>query len=126
MQDQPKINELVSSVKSSLEEVAMPELKGRAAFHARVATNVMAIIEREIELGTNADAEENLRLENLLRSNGSTDELNRTLCQKIRAREVGPSTPGLSEHLWQTTLDKLAINQPTYSGYRAALKKRGE
>jgi hypothetical protein len=28
------------------------------------------------------------------------------------------STPGLTEHVWQTTMDKLAIDQPNYASYR--------
>ena len=30
----------------------------------------------------------------------------------------GLHTPGLAEHLWQTTLDKLAVDQPGYDSYR--------
>ncbi len=35
-------------------------------------------------------------------------------------------TPGLADHLWETTLAKLAVDQPNYWGYRAALAERGE
>jgi hypothetical protein len=30
----------------------------------------------------------------------------------------------LREHLWETTLTKLAIDQPKYSGYRRALEEK--
>ena len=33
------------------------------------------------------------------------------------------ATPDLAAHLWATTLDKLAIDQPSYAGYRRALEK---
>ena len=31
---------------------------------------------------------------------------------------MGFDTPGLLPHLWQTTLDKLAVDQPGYDSYR--------
>jgi hypothetical protein len=31
------------------------------------------------------------------------------------------STPGLPEHLWQTTMDKLAVDQPGYAAYKREL-----
>ncbi len=37
---------------------------------------------------------------------------------------MGLATPGLAEHLWAVTLAKLAVDQPTYWGYRAALVER--
>jgi len=41
-----------------------------------------------------------------------TRRLNRALSEKIANAEVDLQTPGLSEHLWQTTMDKLAVDQP--------------
>jgi hypothetical protein len=51
--------------------------------------------------------------------------LNRELARRIRDGELTLESPGLAEHLWATTLAKLAVDQPTYSGYRAALAERG-
>jgi hypothetical protein len=31
---------------------------------------------------------------------------------------VGLQTPGLADHLWQTTMDKLAVDQPNYAAYK--------
>jgi hypothetical protein len=55
----------------------------------------------------------------LLGEQGDLETLNRRLCARIAAGEIGLSTPGLVDHLWQTTLDKLAIDQPNYAAYRA-------
>ena len=43
---------------------------------------------------------------------------------RIRAGELTLETPGLADHLWATTLAKLAVDQPNYAGYRAALAER--
>ena len=54
---------------------------------------------------------------------GSLFELNRTLADKIAKGEVDLQTAGLAEHLWQTTMDKLAVDQPGYAAYRLELEK---
>ena len=121
MQDAPNIQELIKAVRSFLEKKAMPELKGHTAFHARVAANALAIVERELELGPSAETDERQRLMTLLNLEGSTEEMNVKLAELIRSGDMDLETPGLKEHLWQTTKDKLAIDQPNYSGLRNAL-----
>jgi hypothetical protein len=116
MMDQPSMRELVDAVREFLETKALPELKGHTAFHARVAANALAIVSRELELAPNATAEEKKRLATLLGHDDSLDELNRELCRRIREGAVTLETPGLAAHLEQTTHDKIAIDQPNYSG----------
>lgn len=124
MHDQPTSAELVGATERFLREVAMKQLEGHAAFHARVAANVLGIVKRELELGpTQAEAERS-RLEALLGQSGDLDMLNRELCRRIREGEMNTATPGLMDHLWDTTLEQLAIDQPTYSGYKRALEER--
>lgn len=114
--DQPSILELIDAVKNFLESRAMPELTGHTAFHARVAANALGIVARELELGPRAAAEEKARLAALLGRDGTLDELNRILCTKIREGLIGLDTPGLAQHLDRTSRDKVAIDQPNYSG----------
>ena len=121
MQDAPNIQELIKAVRSFLEEKAMPELKGHTAFHARVAANALAIVEREMELGPAVETDERQRLMTLLKFDGSTEEMNVKLAELIRSGDMDLETPGLKDHLWQTTKDKLAIDQPKYSGLRNVL-----
>ncbi|HEX3809381.1 MAG TPA: DUF6285 domain-containing protein [Rhizomicrobium sp.] len=116
MMDQPSMRELVDAVREFLETKALPELKGHTAFHTRVAANALAIVARELELAPDATAEERNRLAALLDHDGSLDDLNRELCKQMRAGNITLETPGLSAHLEQTTRDKLAIDQPNYSG----------
>jgi hypothetical protein len=121
--DRPSTAQLVAAVRDFLEKVAQPQLSGHSAFHARVAANALAIVERELALGADQDAAERARLRELLGSDGPLEAQNRALCRAIRAGQVGPDTPGLLEHLRATTLAKLAVDQPSYSGYRRALEK---
>jgi hypothetical protein len=103
-------------VRNFLETRAMPELKGHTAFHARVAANALAIVVRQLDTGENAGAEELDRLKQLLGRDGSLQEMNRELCARIRSGELNLTTPGLADHLEQSTRDKVAIDQPNYSG----------
>lgn len=123
MQNAPSPKELVEAVRLFLEERAIPELKGHTAFHARVAANALAIIERELELGPKATEEEKARLVALLGTEGSLDELNRQLADAIRTGEMSLATPGLKDHLWRTTIDKVSIDQPGYSGLKSATEQ---
>ena len=56
-------------------------------------------------------------------SDGALIELNCALSDKIAKGEVDLQTPGLAEHLWQTTMDKLAVDQPNYASYKRELGK---
>lgn len=118
MMDQPSIKELVDAVRDFLEKRAMPELKGHTAFHARVAANALGIVSRELALGPSSAAEENARLATLLGMKGTLDALNRELCKRIREGTIGLDRPDLAEHLTATTRDKVAVDQPGYSGLR--------
>ncbi len=120
MQDQPAAHDLVIAVREFIEQVAMPKLEGHAAFHARVAANALAIVERELAIAPAEDVNEAARLTGLLGHDGSLRELNEALCSKIHDGNISLETPGLADHLWKTTLTKLAIDQPRYAAYRRA------
>jgi hypothetical protein len=118
MQDPPTIAELLDATAAFLREVAVPQLSGHASFHARVAANALEVVKREIELRPAAERDEHSRLTRLLHTDGSLEALNALLSRRIDAGEIGLQTPGLAEHLWATTLAKVAIDQPTYASYR--------
>jgi hypothetical protein len=122
MMDQPSALELVTAVKEFIEKHAMPQLTGHTAFHARVAANALGIVARELEFGPKANQDELARLETMLGMKGSLDELNRELCRRIRTGDIGMMTPSIGEHMRATTINKVAIDQPSYSGFKAATK----
>jgi len=122
MMDQPSMLELVNAVRAFIEQRAMPELKGHTAFHARVAANALGIVSRELSQAPQSGAEEKARLKKLLGHDGTLEELNRELCRLLRDGTIGLDTPGLKEHLDRTTRDKVAIDQPNYSGLKQAPK----
>jgi hypothetical protein len=121
MQDEPTPTELIKAVADFLRNEITPQIKGHNAFKLRVGINALDLVTRQLTLAEESDAAEVGRLKQLLGADGSLVELNRTLSEKIAKGEVDLQTPGLAEHLWQTTMDKLAVDQPNYASYRREL-----
>ena len=121
MQDRPDVQELLGAVRDFLRDDAMPQLEGRARLHARVAANVIGLVQRELALAPASDAAERERLRALLGRDGSLAELNGELARRIRAGGLSTADPTLREHLWATSLEKLAVDNPGYSAYRRAV-----
>jgi hypothetical protein len=121
MQDEPTPTELIKAVADFLRTEITTAIKGHNAFKLRVGINALDLVTRQLALEGPADAGEAVRLKQLLGIDGSLMELNRALAEKIASGEVDLNTPGLKEHLWQTTMDKLAVDQPNYGSYKREL-----
>ncbi|MCR9269630.1 MAG: DUF6285 domain-containing protein [Hyphomonadaceae bacterium] len=122
MHDQPSVIELVQAVKAFIDETAAPQLKGHAAFHARVASNALATVMRDLEQRPSAEAQERAGLIALLRAPEytPTETLNQMLSMRIRSGDMTLETPGLLKHLKQTAMAQVEIDQPRYSGLKTA------
>ena len=120
MLDKPDMADLMQAVQDFVGEEIAPQLSGHASFSARVAGNVLALMQRELDLGPRFRAAEQARLETLLNETGSLEVLNRILCDKIAKGEFGPEDEVFIDHLKRVTMGKLAIDQPTYAGYKTA------
>jgi hypothetical protein len=126
MHDAPSTAELVEAVKRFIDDTAAPQLTGHAAFHARVASNVLSTVLRELEQRPDAESSERARLIQLLSADpaASLSSLNRTLCERIQSGDMDLSTDGLLDHLKTTTIAQLSVDQPHYSGLARALHPR--
>src|SRR5258708_23460647 len=124
MQDEPRPTEILAAVARFLRETAAPATSGHLAFNLRVCANALEMSRRQLDDDPPAAAAEQARLVGLLKTEGDLATLNAELCRPIAAGEMGLETPGLAQHLWAVTLAKLAVDQPTYWGYRAALAER--
>jgi len=124
MLDQPKGPDILAAVAKLLRETLMPQLPANAAFQARVAANAIDLVTREISFGETVEREALARLQALLSRDGSLEDLETELSGRIRRGEFDLDSEGLAEHLWQTTLGKMKIDQPAYASYRRALEMR--
>jgi len=121
MLGEPSASQLVEAVALYLEQTAMPKLDGHAAFHGRVALNVLAIVQRELKDGPAAAEGERARLAALIGRDGDLADLRNTLTAGIRSGAIDETTPGLLDHLEKTVADRVRIEQPNY----ASLKRAG-
>ena len=125
MQDEPTPEELIKAVADFLRNDIAPVISGHDAFKLRVSINALDLVTRQLTLEQASDSMEKARLEELLGRQGSLGELNRMLAKRIAKGEVDLQTPGLTGHLWQTTMDKLAVDQPNYASYKRELGRKG-
>ena len=121
MQDEPTPKELIKAVADFLRGDIAPLISGHQAFKLRVAINALDLVTRQITREPASDTTETARLSQLLAIQGSLGELNRALASGIATGEIDLRTPGVAEHLWQTTMDKLAVDQPNYASYKREL-----
>jgi hypothetical protein len=126
MQDEPTPIELTKAVADFLRNDIAPMISGHSAFKLRVAINALDLVTRQLTLEQGSDAAEVERLTRLLGVKGSVMELNRALAAAIAAGRLDLQTPGLADHLWRTTMDKLAVDQPNYASYNRELVRDKE
>jgi len=124
MQDEPTPEELIKAVADFLRNDIAPVISGHNAFKLRVSINALDLVTRQLALEEGSNTAEAERLSRLLGKQGSLTELNRTLADRIAKGELDLQTPGLADHLWQTTMDKLAVDQPNYASYKRELESK--
>lgn len=118
--DMPRIDELLVSVRDFLREDARGALEGRNAFLALVASNSLDIVARELTLGPGHRRGEQARLRRLFESDEALEVLRTRLCEGLRDGSIALDRPGLADHLRNTAVNQLAIDQPKYSGLAIA------
>lgn len=106
--DLPTAEQLVESVREWLEREVLPGTTGRMQFNARVAVNVLSMVERELRLGEQQAAAHADRLARL----GCADD--RELAERIRAGELDDRLAEVRELVWASVRDKLAVANPRY------------
>jgi hypothetical protein len=124
MQDEPRPDELIKAVADFLRDQIAPQITGHAAFKLRVGINALDLVTRQLTLSAETDAEEHASLKALLGCDGSLVDLNAELADRIASGAVDLSTPGVKDHLWRTTLAKLAVDQPNYASYRRETEQK--
>ena len=118
MLDGPHGPELVQTVARLLRDTLRPQLPPEAAFQARVAANALELAVREWQQAPAAEAAAQARLQALLGQDGPPAALEAELCRRIADGRLRSDDPALQAHLWAGTLQRLAIDQPSYAPYR--------
>ncbi len=122
MSVRPTADELLEAVGGFI-DAARKDLKDRDVFLARVALNALALVRRELREGPAADTAQERSLRSLLGETGDLEALNAKLCEAIRTGAFDGRAEALQSHLLQTAMTQVAIDQPQYSGLRAARRR---
>ncbi len=120
--EMPRIDELLTSVRDFLRGDVMEATTARTNFLSRVAANSLDIVLRDQALGPRHRQLEESRLRALLDSNDNLKDLRWRLTKALRTGEITLDHPGLADHLRQTVVNQIAIDQPKYSGFKMATK----
>jgi len=123
MNNPPSKEELITSIIKFLEDDVIHELKGQKRFHAHVAKNSLSVVLRELQLEGSNNKSEKERLEKILKTNDSIKKMNKLLCQGIDNEQIDIRDNHLIDHLFKTTMEKLSIDQPSYSSFLAEKDK---
>ena len=115
LQDRPTARELLDAVAGFLELDVMPLLDARLRFHARVAVNVLRIVEREWELGPAQRARQLALLGGLLGHEDEPAALWAELAAAIRAGGLDGRRDEVVSVLREITAQKLEIANPGYT-----------
>lgn len=113
---QPDAPALLDAAIDYLERELLPTLAGYHRFQCRVTVNVLAQVRRELALAPGQADAERARLAALLGHPGERDELSRELAARIRAGEIALDDPALLDHLRQSLVEALRINNPKWLG----------
>ena len=113
------ISELLGSVKGFLMESALPALSGRDQFNARVAANVLGIIDREQQVGPELAALDAAAAQQWLPGDSGSGTALQQLSRALAAREIDADTD-FFEYLKQRQLLVAAINNPRYASRKLA------
>ena len=110
--DPPTAAQLVEAVREWLENHVMPGVSGAMQFNARVAANVLAIVERELALGPEQDEAHAAGL----RALGCVDDAE--LALKIRdgsfTQDDGNVRDDVEKFVFDSVVAKLRVANPKY------------
>lgn len=121
MSAHPPAGQLLESVSHFLRDALLPSLRGAQAFNLRISINAIDLVRREIAMRDAADERERAGLASLIGGGASLEAMRQSLCEKIASGAMAPDHPGLRQHLRAMAIDRLAIDQPSYSAYLAAM-----
>lgn len=108
LHDVPSAGQLVAAVREWMERDVLSGTSGRLQFHTRVAINVLAMVEREIEQGDAQAAAHSARLASL----GMADDAE--LAEAIRTGALDDRLGEVIDAVRASVNDKLSVANPGY------------
>jgi hypothetical protein len=110
----PDATILLQAAAEYLQNELLPTLSGYHSFQTRVTINVLNTVRRELQHGQAMGAAERERLVELLKRDGSLDELNDMLVTQIDNLQIALDDPQLRQHIRRSLEETLSINNPKW------------
>jgi len=120
----PTVIELIQTVSRFLSDEVQAQLTGSTVYNNKIAINVLNIIERELLLSQTLNDAEHQRLKLLLEQDLPRESLNERLIAKISKGELDSQSTALMDHLYESALGKLSIDNPRYARYKKVVEER--
>lgn len=108
LHDPPTAQQLIESVREWLQTDVLPQVEGRLQFHTRVAVNVLAMVERELELGR----DQNMNYATGLAAFQCSSEAE--LAEKIRTGALLSQEAEVEEFVMNSVIEKLRVANSKY------------
>jgi len=121
----PDMADLVESVGTFCRAEVTPAVSGRTGFLSRVGANSLDIVLRELLYGNWQQDMEQQLLRQIFHKNEPTNTLKRKLVEGLRDNCISLETDGLAPYLRQQVFTQIAIDQPSYSGFKVACWQGG-
>jgi aminoglycoside phosphotransferase (APT) family kinase protein len=119
-QNLPKTDELVESVSAFLINDVVAATDGRIKFLSRVASNSLQIVRRELTSEPALQINELRGLQALFQCEDSLGALRWRLVNALRDGQLDLNDVELATQLRNVTVNRLAVDQPKYSGFKTA------
>lgn len=119
----PRTDELVTSVRDFLRDEVMNATDGRLNFMARVASNSLDIVLREMAVGHCQWHDELSRLQALYEKEDELESLRWRLVRDLREGNLSLDDEKLQAYLRNTVVNQIAVDQPRYSGFKTAISQ---
>jgi aminoglycoside phosphotransferase (APT) family kinase protein len=124
--DMPGADELLTAVRDFLRDDVMSATSGRLNFLARVSGNALDIVLREWQLGGSARDLELVKLRALFGDvaarTSDLESLRWRLTHALRDGTQPLADDKLQDYLRHAVVNQIAIDQPKYSGFKAAIQ----
>ena len=127
MQQSPTAAELLATVMEVLGDEVVPSLTGPVQHHARVAANLVAIVERELRLGGDAASREHAAIAALLDDVGDGSSHRNLDLASLRGQLAAELRRGMADdevtdtRVWHTLMavvrDDLTIAKPGHDAW---------
>ena len=112
-QYRPDINELLSTVRQYVKDLSA-KLQGGDKYEALVASYLLSICEHELKMGPSFNAKETEVLASFLKSENSLEDLQKVLCEGIRAGKHDGDWDELLELTLAQTVNNVSVVRPDH------------